>query len=244
VRASSQLPPRVWPFIASLCTALVSIVALVFGEVQWAIVGMIATATFWFAARVWNRRTPIVFPFFLRSFLRLPRPFQSPNQLVRLLEPAKGEHILEIGPGIGTHALPTAAVIGSDGTLDVLDIQREMLDEVRRRARRRGLTNVRAQQGNAAYLPYRNATFDAAYMIGTLGEIPDGDGALRELHRVLKPTAGLVIGEIGVDPDFVSLRSLRTRAKKAGFVFRSRTGLPLAYLARFDSQPVVGFPDR
>ena len=73
-------------------------------------------------------------------------------------------------------------------------------------------------------------------MVDVFGEIADGDRALRELARVLKPTGRLVIGEVFVDPDFVSLRTLRLRAEQAGFVFARKVGSPLAYLVRFERE--------
>lgn len=43
----------------------------------------------------------------------------------------------------------------------------------------------------------------------------------------------LVVGEVFVDPDFVSLRDLKARAHEAGFAFHSKAGNLLAYVARF-----------
>ncbi len=82
-------------------------------------------------------------------------------------------------------------------------------------------------------LPYRDATFDAAYVVGVFGEVPDEHAALQELRRVLKPTGRLVVGEVAFDPDFVTFGSLQERAERAGFVFERRVGGSLSYLARF-----------
>ena len=68
----------------------------------------------------------------------------------------------------------------------------------RRRARRAGVHNIVASRGDAERLPYPDGQFDAAYLIGVLGEIPDQTAALRELRRVLKPEGRLVIGEFFV----------------------------------------------
>jgi ubiquinone/menaquinone biosynthesis C-methylase UbiE len=109
-----------------------------------------------------------------------------------------------------------------------------MVEAVVRKARAAGIVNLAGSVGDASRLPYPDATFDGAFLIGVLGEIPDGDAALRELFRVLKSGARVVIGELFVDPDFVPLRQLRARAQQAGFVFTRKTGSPLVYLARFE----------
>jgi SAM-dependent methyltransferase len=108
-----------------------------------------------------------------------------------------------------------------------------MLDDLVRRAARAGLANIVARQGDAQRLPYRDSTFDAAYLVSVLGEVPDAALALRELRRVLKAAGRLVIGEMFVDPDFISLPALRKLATDAGFVFERRFGPWFAYAAVF-----------
>jgi ubiquinone/menaquinone biosynthesis C-methylase UbiE len=227
------MKPQVWVWVASLVALGLAMVAIPARHPIGAGVAVAVAAACWIAARRWNQRDPVPFPFAFRALLHLPRPLQSPKQLIRALEPRAGERILEIGPGIGVHALPVALSMADTGTLDVLDVQSAMLREVARRAEASGVTNIRCQQADAARLPYPSRTFDGAYLIGTLGEIPDRGAALLELFRVLKPTGRLVIGEIAVDPDFVSLGPLRDEMSQAGFTFVRTIGCPLAYLARF-----------
>jgi ubiquinone/menaquinone biosynthesis C-methylase UbiE len=168
--------------------------------------------------------------------LDLPKPFVTAERLRTILEPRPGEHLLEVGAGTGNDALPVAEAIRPDGTLDVLDLQQEMLDDVMARAGERGLGNIVATQGDARSLPYPDAGFDGAYLVTVLGEIPDQNAALRELRRVLRPGGRLVVGEVPFDPHFVTLGALRRRAERAGFAFERRLGPPaLGYLARFSA---------
>ena len=185
----------------------------------------------WFAARRWNRHLPIPMPYFMRWLLLLPRGPSSPKRLARLLEPRSGQRLLEIGPGIGTHALPIATRLLPGGVLDVLDVQQVMLDHLRQRAESASVSNIVTTQGDAQVLPYADGTFDAAYMIGTLGETHDHVEALREVWRVLKTAGRFVVGEVLVDPDYVRLPVLKAEAKAAGFVFERSTGPSFCYLA-------------
>jgi ubiquinone/menaquinone biosynthesis C-methylase UbiE len=185
------------------------------------------------AATVAARRNPSACPYSQRWVLELPHPGVTRARLVDLLEPRPGERIVEIGPGTGHYALEVAPRLEPGGTLDVFDIQQEMLDHTLRRARELGSGNVVPTQGDARSLPYPEASLDAAYLVTVLGEIPDQDAALRELQRVLKPGGRLVVGELALDPHFVTRGALRRRAEQAGLRFDRLTGVPLAYLARF-----------
>jgi ubiquinone/menaquinone biosynthesis C-methylase UbiE len=79
-----------------------------------------------------------------------------------------------------------------------------------------GVTNVVPTKGNAQALPYQDGSLDAAYLIATLGEVPDRGRALAEIRRVLKRCGRLVVGEVLLDPHRVSSGELRGLAAAAG----------------------------
>jgi SAM-dependent methyltransferase len=191
---------------------------------------LVAGAVTW-ATRA--RRNPAACPYSQRLFLDLPRPFMRRQTLRDILDLAPGERVLEVGPGTGYYSLDVARQLAPDGRLDVLDLQQPMLDELMRRAAMVGTTNVAATQGDARDLPFPDGTFDAAFLVATLGEIPDRDRALRELHRVLKPGGRLVIGEGQPDPHMLRIEDLRGRAEAIGFVYDGHEGTPFGYFARF-----------
>lgn len=185
------------------------------------------------AYAAWWRKNPSACPYEQRFFLEVPHPFLTRSRLHRILALQPGERVLEVGPGTGYYTLDVAEQLAPDSTLDILDLQQEMLDHTMHKASERRIINIVPTQGDAAALPYPDDTFDAAYMTMTLGEVPDQGATLRELCRVLKPGGRLVVGEIFGDPHMVTFGSLRASAEVAGLRFGQRIGGNLAYFARF-----------
>lgn len=205
--------------------------------------GLLATGRWWSGAALasaavgagyWVRRTsrrrPEPMPHAMRWVLRLPRGHSS-RRLLKLLRPQPGERVLEIGPGIGVHAIPVARTLSPGGALVAVDLQQAMLDDLVQRARSAGVDTIISRCGDAANLPYAGNSFDAAYLVCVLGEIPDRAAAFAELRRVLKHEGRLVIGEMAADPDFISLRELRNLAEDAYFEIDRVLGSRWSYLA-------------
>jgi len=184
-------------------------------------------------AALWWRKNPSACPYSQRFWVEAPHPFITRARLREVLDAKQGERVLEVGPGTGYYTLDVTEWVGPDGSVDILDLQQEMLDHTMRRADERALANITPTQSDATALPFEDGTYDAAYLVTVLGEIPDQDAALRELSRALKPGGRLVVGELLGDPHYVALSGLRLRAAAAGLTFESRSGNVLGYFARF-----------
>jgi SAM-dependent methyltransferase len=107
------------------------------------------------------------------------------NDTLNLVPP--GARALDVACGPGTVALLAAA---RGAHVDALDFSPRMIEQLRTRI---GSAPVDARVGDGMALPYRDATFDAAYSQFGLIFFPDRQRGLRELWRVLKPNARAAI---------------------------------------------------
>lgn len=181
---------------------------------------------------LWWRRNPSACPYSQRFWVEAPHPFITRKRLREILAPRPGERLLEVGPGTGYYTLPAAGWIVPGGRLDVLDVQQEMLDHTMARAAAQGISNIVPARADAREMPYPDGSFDAAYLVTVLGEVPDQSAALRELRRVVKPAGRVVVGELFGDPHMVTHRALRERAAAAGLTVERKLGGPLWHYTR------------
>ena len=72
---------------------------------------------------------------------------------------------------------------------------------------------LRAAVADVRRLPFRDASFDAVYSMGTIEHFKDPETALREMHRVLRPGGRAVVGVPNRWDPF--LRPLLARALQA-----------------------------
>jgi SAM-dependent methyltransferase len=118
-------------------------------------------------------------------------------ELVRLLDPAPGSRVLDVGCGAG-HDLVSLARRGAMAV--GIDRSIRMANESRKRCTAEGVSAV-ALTGDAAALPFASGSCDAARIERVLQHVGAPRRVLDEVHRVLRPGARLVIFE----PDWGSL---------------------------------------
>lgn len=105
------------------------------------------------------------------------------DRFVNRVKPRPGETILDMAGGTGDVAFRMA---GRGGHVTVSDINADMLEVGKERAKQRGLTGLEWKVENAERLSFPNATFDAYTIVFGIRNVTDIPAALREAHRVLK----------------------------------------------------------
>jgi ubiquinone/menaquinone biosynthesis C-methylase UbiE len=102
-----------------------------------------------------------------------------------------GERVLELGCGGGYYAFEAARFVGPTGRVCAIDISPDQIAAARERCA--GVAAVECREADIAAPPYGNAEFDAVFAVQSLEYIPDLDGALRQIHRMLRPGGRLVV---------------------------------------------------
>ena len=99
------------------------------------------------------------------------------------VKPRPGEEILDMAGGTGDVAFRMARC---GARVTVADINADMLEVGKERARRQGLSNLSWQVENAERLSFADARFDAYTIVFGIRNVTDIPAALSEAHRVLK----------------------------------------------------------
>src|SRR5215470_19517466 len=124
---------------------------------------------------------------------------QATKHLAAMLAPRPGEHLLDIGSGLGGPARYLAKVCGCRVT--GIDLTAEFVAAAADLTHRTGLTDrVDFRQGSALNLPFQDASFDLAWSQNVAMNIDDRPRYLTEMRRVLKPGGRLAIQDVAQGP--------------------------------------------
>jgi ubiquinone/menaquinone biosynthesis C-methylase UbiE len=121
------------------------------------------------------------------------------QEFARRLKIKPGDRVLELACGTGRDSVYIANELDESGRLYLQDISRSMLLHCVKK-----LSGVKVplefSTGNACYLPFPDGYFDAVYSFGGLGVFGDIKRSLKEIARVSKVGARVVVGDESLAP--------------------------------------------
>ncbi|MEQ8486604.1 MAG: class I SAM-dependent methyltransferase [Pseudomonadales bacterium] len=106
-----------------------------------------------------------------------------------------GMRVLDLAGGTGDLSALFADAVGADGLVVLADINEAMMRVGRDRLTDQGRAGVEFCRADGAALPFSDAAFDAVVIGFGLRNFTDKDGALRDIHRVLRPGGVLLVLE-------------------------------------------------
>jgi ubiquinone/menaquinone biosynthesis C-methylase UbiE len=115
------------------------------------------------------------------------------RRTVERLAFSAGANILDVGCGTGASALPAAEAVGPNGFVIGVDLSSRLLDHARAKATARGLRNVEFRLADMTSLGYPDSRFDAVVSVFSIFFVPDMEGLVRELWRMVRPGGKLAV---------------------------------------------------
>jgi predicted methyltransferase len=119
--------------------------------------------------------------------------WQKPDQIMDALNIADGSTVADTGAGAGWFTSRLARRVGPRGMVYAQDVQRQMLEAIRRRVAKEGLENVHTRLGQGSDPNLPAASLDAVLVVDVYPEVEDRVTFLRNLGASLKPN-----GRIGI----------------------------------------------
>jgi phosphatidylethanolamine/phosphatidyl-N-methylethanolamine N-methyltransferase len=144
------------------------------------------------------------------------------------------DRILEVGVGTGINA----ALYPRECSVTGIDFSAEMLLRAERRLARKGMSNVRLLEMDAAAMAFPDDSFDIVYAPYLISVVPDPVKVAQEMRRVCRPGGRIIFLNHFLSPNALLSRIERLISPATIHIgFKSDLDLP-AFLAQTDLQPI------
>lgn len=128
-----------------------------------------------------------------------------------------GMKVLDIGSGTGFTTIPIARMVGVTGSVTAVDIQQEMLDKLKKRAEKAGVSDIIKYHKSEAEILGVEGEFDLAVAFYVVHEMPSVAMLLSEVYSVLKTKGLFYIAEPSHRVPFSNFEKMLKSAIEIGF---------------------------
>ncbi len=108
----------------------------------------------------------------------------------------KGDVVVDLGSGAGNDAFIARHETGENGKVIGIDFTPAMIEKARKNAELRGFNNVEFRQGDIENMPLTSNVADVIVSNCVLNLVPNKDGVIKEIFRVLRPGGHFSISDI------------------------------------------------
>jgi ubiquinone/menaquinone biosynthesis C-methylase UbiE len=129
----------------------------------------------------------------------------------------EGMTVLDLGSGMGFFSLAMATLVGAQGKVICVDLQQEMLDALRKRAERAGLSErIRLQRATEDDI-HVTGPADFALAFWMAHEVADVRKFLDQIFSALKPSGSVLLVEPRIHVTEREFQRIVALAREAGF---------------------------
>ena len=122
--------------------------------------------------------------------------FSDPKTNLEQFGLEKGMKVADLGVGSGFYVVAAARMVGDLGRVFGVDVQKELVAEVKRTAEKEKLENVEVIWGDiekAEGTKIKEAQLDAVIVSNVLFQVEDREGLIKEIARILKPGGKVLV---------------------------------------------------
>jgi len=172
---------------------------------------------------------------------------EAPETALDQMGVKQGMTVADIGAGTGYFSIRLARRVGPTGRVYANDVQTEMLDKIRVRCEKLGITNIETVLGSEADPKLPAGKMDLILMVDVYHEFSQPQRMLEALRTALKPDGRLVQLEyrkedpnIPIRPDHkMSIPEVKTEVEAEGFKLdKVLDTLPRQHLFIFVKRPL------
>jgi len=156
--------------------------------------------------------------------------FSDPRRNVEQFGLSDGRIVADLGAGSGFYTMEAARAVAPSGRVFAIDVQKDLLERVKKEAQKNHITNVDIVTGDVEKLGgtrLREGSLDAAIASNILFMLEDKKTFFIEASRILKPGGKLLLidwsasfSQMGPHPDHVVYKDAAQKlALAAGFSF-------------------------
>jgi ubiquinone/menaquinone biosynthesis C-methylase UbiE len=160
---------------------------------------------------------------------------EQPALLLNSLRLRKGDVIADVGAGSGFFTFRMAERVGPKGSVLAVDIQPEMLQLIKERAKARGLTNVKLVQGEITDPKLPPNSVDLILMVDVYHEFSHPWEMTTAMVRALKPGGRLVFVEYRLEDPRVPIKLVHKMSERQ--VIREMAPHPLRWVQTIRALP-------
>ena len=160
---------------------------------------------------------------------------EQSSKLLKMLELKPGMVVADVGAGSGYHTFRMAERVGPAGKVYAVDIQKEMLDIIRRRMKARKVTNVEPVLGTITDPKLPAGTVDLILLVDVYHELSHPFEMTEGMVKALKPGGRLVFVEFRLEDPNVPILLLHRMSEKQ--VIKEMGPHPLKHIKTIDVLP-------
>jgi ubiquinone/menaquinone biosynthesis C-methylase UbiE len=139
---------------------------------------------------------------------------EEPAKLIKALDVTEGMTIADVGAGSGYHTFRLAPLVGPKGKVLAVDIQPEMLDIVRRRAKKEKVANVEPVRGTETDPKLPDGAVDLILLVDVYHEFSHPYEMTEKMLAALKPGGRLVFVEFRLEDPKVPIKLVHKMSER------------------------------